>query len=312
VLPPEEPLRQLPFTPRPFRRETIGSFLTRLASANRIRTAHMLQLTGIRIREQREFTPATDDWLGWSPATPHRIAALAGRPLAGLAAAFPAVARFLAVPASPPPPETGKIRRACPRCTAARNIIGMVIVSARPHDYLCTRHRLWHEGILDIDLRLLPQVTDAQRRHDQRVRSLPASDVADAHKQARSIIGEWTAWSWHPALISQWQQRLRLIDADDVRHLSPWLNVVTHPEFLAVAALLLTARHRDIDVEHEMASRLGFTYQARPGEPLTQALAKSRKRQSLLGNPSRRFPVNLSSLQVTSRRLAAFTENRHR
>ena len=28
---PAEPLRQLPFTTRPFRRETIGSFLTRLA-----------------------------------------------------------------------------------------------------------------------------------------------------------------------------------------------------------------------------------------------------------------------------------------
>ena len=175
MTPPAEPLRQLPFTARPFRRETIGSFLTRLASANRIRTAHMLQLTAISVREQREFTPATDDWLGWSPSTPHRIAALAGRPLAGLAAAFPAVAGFLAQPARPPVPEAGKIQRACRHCTAAQNITSMVIVQARPHDYLCVRHRLWHHGIRDIDLRPLPQVTDAQRRHDQHVRTLPAS-----------------------------------------------------------------------------------------------------------------------------------------
>ena len=79
MTPPPEPLRQLPVTARPFHRETIGSFLTRLASANRIRIWHMLQLTAISAREQRGFTPATDDWLGWSPSTPHRIAALAGR-----------------------------------------------------------------------------------------------------------------------------------------------------------------------------------------------------------------------------------------
>ncbi len=99
MTPPAEPLRQLPFTARPFRRETIGSFLTRLASANRIRIWHMLQLTAISVQQQRGFTPATDDWLGWSPSTPHRIAALAGRPLAALTAAFPAVADFLADPA---------------------------------------------------------------------------------------------------------------------------------------------------------------------------------------------------------------------
>jgi len=69
MTPPAEPLRQLPFTPRPFHRETIGSFLTRLASANRIRIWHILQLTAISAREQRGFTPATHDWLGWSPST---------------------------------------------------------------------------------------------------------------------------------------------------------------------------------------------------------------------------------------------------
>lgn len=107
---PAEPLRQLPFTPRPFRRETISSYLTRLASANRIRIWHMLQLTAISAQQQRGFTPATDDWLGWSPSTPHRIAALAGRQLAALTAAFPAVAGFLADPARPPAPHAGKIQ----------------------------------------------------------------------------------------------------------------------------------------------------------------------------------------------------------
>ena len=277
MTPLPEPLRQLPFTARPFHRETIGSFLTRLASANRIRTWHMLQLTSISGQQQRGFTPATDNWLGWSPSTPHRIAALAGRPLAALAAAFPAIAEFLADPARPPAPQAGKIQRACRRCAAAQNITSMVIIRASPHDYLCIRHRLWHHGIRDVDLRPLPQVTDAQRRHDQHVRTLPASDITHAHQQARSIIDEWITSSWHPALTGQWQHRLRLIDAADARHSSPWLNAVTHPELLGVASLLLAARHREIDADREAPSRLGFPYQPYPGEPLALSLLNSRK-----------------------------------
>lgn len=281
-----EPLRQLPFTARPFRRETIGSFLTRLASANRIRTWHMLQLTAISIQQQRGFTSATDDSRGWSPSTPHRIAALAGRPLASLTAAFPAVKEFLTQPARPPILQAGKIHRACRRCAAAQNITSMVIVRARPHDYLCIRHCLWHHGIRDIDLRPVPQVTDAQRRHNQHVKTLPASDVARAHQQARDIIDEWITWSWQPALIGQWQHRLRLIGAAHARHPSPWLNAVTHPELLAVASLLLAARQRDIDAEREAPSRLGFPYQPCPGEPLALSLLNSGKRQPLLGTAS--------------------------
>jgi hypothetical protein len=270
--PPPEPLRQLPFTPRPFRRETIGSFLTRLASDNRIRIWHMLNLTAISVREQREFTPATDDWTGWSPSTPRRIAALAGRPVADLAPAFPVVGQFLEDPACPPSAQPGKLQRACRHCAAARNITSMVIVRARPHDYLCVRHRLWHHGLRDIDLRPLPQVTDAQRRHDQHVRKLPASDIADAHRQARDIIEEWATRSWHHDLTSRWQHRLRLIGADDARHPSPWLDAVTHPELLAVASLLLAARHHDVDAEHEPQARLSFPYQAFHDDPLARFL----------------------------------------
>ena len=153
----------------------------------------------------------------------------------------------------------------------------MVIIRARPHDYLCIRHRLWHHDIRDIDLRPIPQVTDAQRRHDQHVRKLPANDVAHAHQQARGIIEEWATRSWHPDLTGQWQHRLRLIGAADARHPSPWLNAVTHPELLAVASLLLTARRRDVDAEHETPTRLGFPYQPFPGEPLAQSLLDPRK-----------------------------------
>ena len=273
--PPPEPLRRLPFTARPFHRETIGSFLTRLASANRIRVASLLELAAISVAEQPDFTPATDGYRGWSPSTPSRIAALCGRPMDSLAAAFPPVAEFLAQP--PPAPHTGKIQRACRHCAAAQNITSMVIVRARPHDYLCVRHRLWHNDIRDIDLRPLPQVTNAQRRHDQDVRTLPADAVARAHRQALHIIDEWIIRSSQPALTAQWQHRLRLLNAGDARHPSPHLNAATHPELLAVASLLLAGRHRDIDAEREAPSRLGFPYQPTANDPLAMSLARPKK-----------------------------------
>lgn len=54
-------------------------------------------------------------------------------------------------------------------------------------------------------------------------------------------------------------------------------NAVTHPELLAVASLLLTARRRDVDAEREVLSRLGFPYQPFPGEPLALSLLDPRK-----------------------------------
>lgn len=273
-----EPLRQLPFTPRPFPRETIGSFVTRLASANRIRMRHMLQLTAIRIREQWTFTLAADHWTGWSPSTPHRIAALAGRDTGSLAAAFPAVAAFLADPDRPPPSaaQDSKLQRACRQCAAARNITSLVIVQARPRDYLCVRHHLWLRGLPEIDLRPLPQVTEAQLRHDRKVRKVPASDVAAAHQQARDVIEGWLTLSWHPELTARWQQRLRMIGADDARYPSTWLDVVTHPELLAVARLLLgPARLKD--TERDAQALLDFPYQPSWWEPLARTLRQSGK-----------------------------------
>jgi hypothetical protein len=68
-----EPLRRLPVPARPIARETIGSFLTRLAFANSLRIPHLLALAAITTGT-RSFSPATDDTRGWSESTPGRIA----------------------------------------------------------------------------------------------------------------------------------------------------------------------------------------------------------------------------------------------
>jgi len=271
--PPAEPLRRLPIPVRPFHRETIGSFLTRLAYTNDLRVPHLLERTAIASREPREITLATDDHLGWSPSTPHRIAALTGRPLSNLAVVFPVTAEFLA-PAPTPAPSAAKFLRACRYCAAARNITSMIIVRARPQDYLCIQHRLWHHGIGDVDLTAIPQLVGAQRRHNRRVRTLLPAAVAHAHQRARDIIGEWLTEPWQPVLIERWQRRLPLLHAAGARHPSPQLNVVTHPELLAVADLLLTAAHRHLNLENEAATRLGLPGRPQPGDPLTRRLTQ--------------------------------------
>jgi hypothetical protein len=271
---PEPPLRRLPIPVRPIRCETIGSFLTRLAYANDLRIPHLLDLTAIARHERWVITPATEDHHGWSPSTPHRIAALTGRPLTSLATAFPVVAEFLSPePATAVTPEA-RLLRACRHCTAARNITGMVIVRARPHDYLCIRHRLWHHGIGDVDLTAIPEVVDAQRRHNRQVRTFAPGTVAHAHRQAHDVIDGWLAECWHPALTSRWQHRLQLMHAEGARHPSPQISIITHPELLSVAGLLLASSRRHLDLGKEATARLGFPCRPCPRDPLARQLTR--------------------------------------
>ena len=70
------------------------------------------------------------------------------------------------------PADTAPLR-ACSHCTAAKNVTTMVIIRARPRDYLCLRHQRWLRGIHRPSLAALPEVTDSQRRHDRRTSEPP-------------------------------------------------------------------------------------------------------------------------------------------
>jgi hypothetical protein len=181
--PDEPPPRRLPVPVRLIARETIGSYLTRLALANSLRVSHLLALAGIS--RTRPFTAATDNHAGWSASTPDRVAALAGRALPELAAAIPLLAGMT--------PAGNALLRACGHCTARKNVTGMVIIRASPRDYLCIRHQQWLRGIHRPSLAALPEVTDSQRRHDRRTANVPDQDIARAHEQARDITGQ----CWH-------------------------------------------------------------------------------------------------------------------
>lgn len=251
---PAEPLRRLPVPVRLIARETIGSFLTRLAFANSLRVAHLLSLAGIS--RARSFTPAADDDAGWSPSTPARIAALAGRALPELAAAIPLLAGMT--------PAGTALLRACGHCTAARNVTGMVIIRASPCDYLCIRHQQWLRGIHRPGLAALPEIAESQRRHDRRTANVPDQDIARVHRLARDITGQWLEAGWHPALTERWQGRHRRLAATIPRLEAVLADVITHPEMLAAARLLISDQRAPGIEPREISDRLGFPYPGRP------------------------------------------------
>jgi hypothetical protein len=255
VTAPGEPLRRLPVPVRLIARETIGSFLTRLALANSLRIPHMLALTAIS-KSLQSFSPATDDTRGWSESTPARIAALAGRALAELASAIPLLATMT-------PPATAPLH-ACRHCAAAKNITGMVIIRASPRDYLCTRHQQWLRGIHRPSLAALPEVAESQRRHNRHTMDVPDQDIARAHRQAQDITGQWLAAGWHPALTGRWQDRHRRLTAAIPGPEVVLADVITHPEMLAVARLLTSGQRTAGIRPQEIVARLGFPY---PGSP---------------------------------------------
>jgi len=252
---PAEPLRRLPVPVRLIARETIGSFLTRLALANSLRIPHVLALTAIS-SSLRYFSPATDDTRGWSESTPGRIAALAGRATPELAAAVPLLATMTPSAAAP--------MHACRHCAAAKNITGMVIIRARPGDYLCTRHQQWLRGLRRPSLAALPEVAASQRRHDRRTRNIPGADIARAHEQARDITAQWLGSGWHPALTDRWHERNRRLAAAIPGPETLHADVITHPEMLAVACLLIGAQQGTAPTPSVIASHLGFPYPGRP------------------------------------------------
>ena len=267
---PAEPLRPLPVPARLIARETIGSFLTRLAFANSLRIPHLLALAAITT-DQRSFTPATDDTCGWSESTPGRIAALAGREPPELAAAIPLLATM--TPAGTAP------LRACGHCTAAKNVTGMVILRARARDYLCARHQQWLRGIHRPSVAALPEITDSQRRHDRRTADIPDQDITRAHQQARDITGQWLAAGWHPALTERWHDRHRRLAAVLPGPEAVLADVITHPEMLAVARLLIASQRTPGIRPREIAVRLGFPYPSRPHplDPLQNHLSQLRR-----------------------------------
>ncbi len=177
-------LRPLPRHVAPVRDETITSYLTRLAEANRLDPAGLRTLLSGSHRKDAEIPFAV-------------VVAVSGMPATQLALAMPQICApaertHVDVTHRPRPQHSRDEHVACRPCTAAAADGRPVTVWAL-HDHLvCRRHRRWLSEAHDQpDLSAQPEILDAARRHRWLIRRHGRGTVMRAHRDARSICVGW-------------------------------------------------------------------------------------------------------------------------
>jgi len=199
-----DPPRPLPRTVIPVCGQYYLDYISRLADANHL--------------ELLELTEALDD-----PAAvildpgrrrqhqQERLAAAAGQPLARIARLYWDDAGLYL---RDPDGFRQLLRPACRRCTARRGITAPIACRLPPHQTVCRRHRLWtglaartHAAQLDIGP--LPEILQAQRRHDAQLHHHPWQDVETTISAAtQAIYQALRGGTWIPS------QRQRLLPSE--------------------------------------------------------------------------------------------------
>lgn len=228
-------IRRLPLSPPPVHRETVGSFLGRLADANRLKPHTLPALLDVRTLP-RHADPTTP----WPSVAVTTLATLTGRTSTALANALPALA--------PPPPlavpnARGRIRPACRSCMSARGILSTVIQHTADHEDVCLRHRRWLAAPEQFQLDHLLDVLSANRRHRGLARrGGPA--LATAHQEALAAVTAWFIAADHPDLLDRCTRRLEALPEDLHGHpghpSSQRIKLVLYPEAVTLTAERLT------------------------------------------------------------------------
>ncbi|MFJ9523458.1 TniQ family protein [Kitasatospora sp. NPDC101801] len=263
-------LRTLPVALPPVHRETIGSYLNRLADANHLRIGHLSFLIGPNRRHRRD-----DNRVGhWTPAALPRLAALTGRSIPVLIHALPALAE-VREPGQRRPPlaieELAEPRRrpACRLCMAHHLVRGLVVRSISPHQAVCHRHRLWLLGGEQYDLSALPEITCADRRHRRLVGRRKDPFIAVDYLHARKITTQWFRQGGPSPLRQRWTHRLSTLPEDPYgdprRPDDDRIELATYPETAALTSLFASPHWRGHHgLRAEAARRLAIAAQELP------------------------------------------------
>jgi hypothetical protein len=222
--------RQLPIRVRPVHRETVQSYLARLARLNHIHDRTFLaELVGTdRTRAFRD---------------PHRLSVITGYSPDNLTHALPELR-------SKPP---GYVRRrhgsapACPQCTRG-HLGGIIQRFFRDDERICLDHLRWAgpgiRAALPHNLHQLPDVSTAARRH-LRVRRRHDPDLVDAAvEEAEDIIMTWLERNSWPLRV---EQRLDLLLGSGHRPVTTTqdaFHIAIYPDVVALAAILVSPHWR--------------------------------------------------------------------
>ncbi|MFJ9855517.1 TniQ family protein [Streptomyces sp. NPDC101150] len=180
-------LRQLPRTIEPLHRETSGSYLGRLAAANRL--SH--QELSAHIQDPDRIHPG-------KLTTLHAIHCLSGHPVDRLLRALPDLrtaeltARFTAQPLKPLPDKGWTTQLVCTRCLAGLGITTHASHHVPVSTNICLRHGRWIGRYgQQLELSTVPEVIRAQRHHSNLVRRHGQRIVTYAMAEATDISFRW-------------------------------------------------------------------------------------------------------------------------
>jgi len=231
ILPPV--LRRLPRTVRPFPGETIASYISRLAHANRLDAkALRFYITGRRHR-----TP---------PFPAGRLAIVTGYPVTTLRYAIPDLSfGYGSLDGSYPngiglPQHKTDDGPPCRLCVLARGITLPVRCWKRPEDVVCLRHHRWTgpgAGTDQPDLSAQPDILQAHKQHRRLVRRFGRDAVAFEFAIADQICRRWHEHRQHDG---GFRDRMLIFHGSgwQVSPASPTVAAAIYPQSVALTRLL--------------------------------------------------------------------------
>jgi hypothetical protein len=245
------PARRLPVVPRPQAGELSGSYLARLAMANRTDPHTLIGLLG----RVTAHVPADEQHLAimvltLNEAAFSRLLTYTGHVADRLVRAIPSLMpKTFKAPGELPAVRISFLKEPtveCPGCRLRRN--GAYLDTRLfSHRTACLRHGYWlyGQGSGDrLDFALLPEVAVAQQRLNRATLRYGSVNTMHAYRIAVGYLGH--AWRinyhppWYPAMIARWQQRTRtggVLPARETWQLPDW---AMHSECMALTCLFLS------------------------------------------------------------------------
>jgi hypothetical protein len=245
------PPRKIPIVPRPRRGELSGSYLARIARANRTDLRSFLSLLGSLPPALPSGSPDLAIMvLTLNEAAFTRLLAYTGLDGEQLVRAVPSLApRGVSPPGELPAIRLSFVKTLATDCPGCRQRRDGAHADTRllTHKAACLRHGYWlfgQGGGQRLNLAAIPEVAAAQRRLDRIVSRRGPTAAMRAYEIASGYLQySWRSDYhplWYPALIERWQQRIRSAGASPAQTTWQFPGWTVHPECTAIAAVFAT------------------------------------------------------------------------
>jgi len=233
--PPTHLVQPLPRRVRPVRKETLTSYLHRLARVNHLNSEELRRY--LTQSSRRDAVAELD-----------RLARLSGQALPTLQRTIYEYG-WLSQDQYPTQYQgpVDRERTACERCVASREAPSMVVLRLGHHECVCQRHRRWlattrRSGTLDLSGH--PEVLRANWLHRRLVRLSGSVLAAAAFEDAERICVAWHQQRSHEDLTQHLMSKFH-VGIWEVPATAPTLEAARYPQAVALARLLASPYWRE-------------------------------------------------------------------